>query len=321
MTSVGLLGLLLLLLLLWDVTVTLFPPYGSHGGPVHRRQGQLVWSTFRRLSRVVPTRARAAMLSFAGPCAVVAALASWSLWLVTGFALLYVPALDSFSSAASPGPAGLIDAFYYSGYVATTLGLGDVVATTPILRLATVLEAMAGFGLFAVSTTYVLTIAREVARTGVLAEDIASLRELLERISDDGDEKRTARELLLRRMESWAMEILRAANTHTRYPLVHYFRPVESDRSLLVQVGWLMAITESELETRPTPAGPTAPATATGRLLRQSLERYLVRLNRGCLPSSFDPLSIREAPPERLLGRLLRHMSYDAHSPPGRTGS
>ncbi len=44
------LGGLLLVTLVLDVLLTVFPPVG-HGGPIHRRQGRLVWSVFRALGR------------------------------------------------------------------------------------------------------------------------------------------------------------------------------------------------------------------------------------------------------------------------------
>jgi hypothetical protein len=316
-TALTALGVLLLALLAVDVLLTVFPPLG-HGGPVHRRQNQLAWKLFRLVGRRRDGLPRPKVLGLAGPVIAMTSVAVWGVWLVVGFALIYAPHSPSFSSiAASSG--GWVEALYYSGYVATTLGLGDVVATTPALRLLTVLEAMGGFALFAVATSYVFSITRELATAGTLALELASFHACGDGRSagwtlaaDGGDEA------VARWTEAWARSLFRMAHAHGQYPLLQFFRAADADRALPVQLGRVLELVEAETD-RGSGAGtgetePPRPASpAVSPLLRHALLRYLVEVNRACIPAGFDPLPAppSELPAERLHARLLRYTCHD----------
>lgn len=60
-------------------------------------------------------------------------------------------------------------ALYFSGAAASTVGIGDVYATTWALRLLAALEATWGFALFSVSISYLLSVYGGVRRTRSLA--------------------------------------------------------------------------------------------------------------------------------------------------------
>lgn len=311
MTAAAVAGIALLGLLFWDVVLTLLAPYGSHGGPLHRRQNQMIWTLFRTVGARMPEGIRSRFLGLAGPVAAVWTIASWAGCLVVGFALLYLTRLDSLVPIEAASGLTWVDAVYYSGYVASTLGLGDLVTTSPSLRIVTVVEAMGGFGLFAMSTTYVLAITRQVAETGDLALDIASFRRT---VADRGNRADDAAwsATLTRRAESWASTLLRATDAHARFPLVHYFRPLDANRSLLLQMGWLLSLARAR--SLPGDSSDVALGPASADLLFESVVRYLLVVNRGCVPGSFDPLRRDDASTERLHARLLRHMSYDIQS-------
>lgn len=311
MMSVAVLGVLLLTLLGLDILLTVFPSLG-HGGPVHRRQNQLAWKVFRIVGRRGDGSPRATTLALAGPVIAMMSVAVWAVWLVLGFALLYAPHWASFSTTAAFAPDGWVEVLYYSGYVATTLGLGDVIATTPALRLLTVLEAMGGFALFAVATTYVVSITRELATAGTLALELASSRGTGGAWSSPksvfgGEDGQT----VARWTEAWARSLFRLAHAHAQYPLLQFFRATDPDRALPVQLGRVL-----ELVGGPAAADPNLLRQATHTaypLLRDALLRYLAEVNRSCIPTGFDPLPapLSDVPLERLHVRLLRYTCHD----------
>ena len=96
------------------------------------------------------------MLERCGPVSALSSILSWIALLVLGFSLLYYPAIGRFAS--EPAGPDWAEALYYSGYVASTLGIGDLVAPTPTLRLLTVVEALGGYTLLGVSITYLVSI-------------------------------------------------------------------------------------------------------------------------------------------------------------------
>lgn len=296
--ALSMIAVLLLFGLFVDVTFTLFSPFGRHGGSLHRFQNRTLWSTFRSLARVFGRRTASQVLSLAGPVGVLWTVLFWSGWLIVAFALLYLPHLDSFRMLTPAAAPRWLDAIYYSGYVATTLGVGDIQATTGPMRLLTVLEAVLGFSLFAVSTTYALTVTREAGSTAVLALEISALRRLL---AEPG--RAVAAGLGQRRAESWASALVRITDAHRRYPLLHYFRASEEHRSLLVQIGWLVGEAD-----RPLPSAPVGgPA---GRLLVAAVDGYLEQLNLGCVPPSFLPLPEDGRTREARYHRLLAHLDW-----------
>lgn len=147
----ALVGGSLLVLLLVDVLLPVFHPQG-HGGPLHRLQNRFLWAVLKRFGRSRGGHDRPRFLALCGPVIAIVSVASWGLWLIVGYGLIYFPFGDAFRTTVANGVPS-VDAFYYSGYVASTLGLGDIVPAAPGLRLLTVLEAMSGFALFAVATT------------------------------------------------------------------------------------------------------------------------------------------------------------------------
>ncbi|MEV2237906.1 ion channel [Micromonospora sp. NPDC049891] len=126
-------------------------------GPVTLVTGVGVWSAIRLLARCV---GRPRILSSAGMLAVLTVVAVWTVLMWAGFALLFLPNLTglSYSPSVSYGSLNFLDALYMSGMSLTTVGFGDVVGGTDALRLITVLEAAAGFGLITAAITYVLSI-------------------------------------------------------------------------------------------------------------------------------------------------------------------
>lgn len=276
------LGALLLAVLFADVLFTVFHPEG-HGGPVHRRQNRLVWQAFRAVGTRRDGAVRPNLLALAGPVIAVLSVGMWGAWLVLGFALVYAPFVATFARSAPHVVIGWVEAVYYSGYVASTLGLGDVVARTPALRLLTVLEAMSGFALFAVATTYVLAISRELAGANTLALEFSSLfrggiGEPALRRGGGGDETIT------RWAEEAARSLLRVVHAHGQYPVLHYFRPKDPDRALLVQLGRVLTLVGNDRDAD-VPSRLAAPAF---QLLRDAVMRYLVEVNHGCVPARFD---------------------------------
>lgn len=207
--------------------------------------------------------------------------------------------------------------------MASTLGLGDVIATTPSLRLLTVTEAVAGFALFAVATTYLLAISRELAEGSTLALELVTLRRWE---SEDPDRiRRMAKDDTTERWaENAARSLLRVTHYHRQFPLLHYFRPIDPDRALVVQLGWVglrvgawSSGPEGLMGSTPSDEGRTADAANPAlRMLREALGRYLRELNHSCVPRRFDPLPqpLTKVSPRRLHARLLRYLCYEPTS-------
>ena len=150
-------GVVAVALALADVFYTVLFP-GSGRGPVRRPLARALRWTFRRTRRL-PPGLRKRTLAYAGPTEVTATLLSWFVLLLVGWAAIYLPALGGAVTAAQgPTDRSWWTALYFSGYNLTTLGLGDLVATSPGYRLLVVGEAATGFMTFTMAISYFVSV-------------------------------------------------------------------------------------------------------------------------------------------------------------------
>ena len=186
MTAViTLLGALLVLVALRDVFDTLFHPHGR--GVVSQTLIRVVGRATRRL-----VRGNHRVLSLAGPIAFIGP--SW-MWFQTWwpghfrFALIIWPHLpDAFIFAEGLDPAkqdSFVDALYLSMVNLTSLGYGDIVPTSDLLRLLGPLETLIGLGLLTASISWILLLYRVLSDYRSLSHEIALLIEA-ERRSETG---------------------------------------------------------------------------------------------------------------------------------------
>src|SRR6185437_9141381 len=85
-------------------------------------------------------RKRETLLSFYGPLSLVLLIGAWAAALILGFALIYYAIPNAF---VDPRPTAhpFITDLYASGTTIFTLGLGDVIPHTLLIRVLVVLEA------------------------------------------------------------------------------------------------------------------------------------------------------------------------------------
>jgi hypothetical protein len=155
------------LALLVDVFGTVFVPRGG-AGFVTSRLYRFVWAGWMRAAARAG-RHRRSILALAGPVLLPLTVAVWVAELVGAFALVYRPFVEQFSVPQSGAGPSWVTSLYVSAYSATTLGVGDVYASTSWLRLLMTLEAGLGFALFSISITYVLSVYGALLRATALA--------------------------------------------------------------------------------------------------------------------------------------------------------
>ncbi len=282
------LGLFSIGILALDVMLTVFPPL-AHGGPVHRHVVRLFWVPFRAVARRWPS---SPLVAWAGPSIATGSAALWLLWLVAGFALMFASTrLDG--GATTAASQGWLTRLYFSGCVASTVGLGDVVPSQPMGRLLTVAEGLAGFGLFAMTTTYVLGVAQAVDRGQRLALEISLARGELQADRSNEVARGDA--------DRWSRVLFRVTLDHRHCPLVQFLRPGDLRRDLVAQLDGLVRDDPSIV------GGSTDRRMAS---LAQSLRYYLAQVNQACVPRSFRPLDASADDVARtvLLSRLNHYL-------------
>jgi hypothetical protein len=127
------------------------------------------WSLSRRGRR----------LTVGGPLTVLATIAMWIILIAVGWALVYLPHIrDGFVHSVDTAQYNpFVESLTYSMVALTTLGLGDVVPTDPVIRAVSPLEALMGFALLSASVSWFLQLYPALARRRSVAIELTGLHE------------------------------------------------------------------------------------------------------------------------------------------------
>jgi len=234
---IGVAGLVLLGLALWDVFQTIVVPRPTPGW---LRIGRYVirgtWRPYRNVVlRFKTGLARDSLLGLYAPGMAILLLVVWLVFIIAGYGLI----LFALRADLSPVPQTIGDAMYFGASSILTIGFGDIVATTGIARLVVVIGAATGLGIVALVITFLFSLfgsyqRREVAVVTLAARAKAPPSAMMLLITyarlglvDELPE-------LFREWEVWTAEVL---DTHVSYPLLGYFRSSHDNVSWISSLG------------------------------------------------------------------------------------
>jgi hypothetical protein len=231
-------------------------------------------------------------------------LAVWAAVLILGFALIYLPWMDSFLIPDGHLRGPLFEAIYYSAMIATSVGNGDLVANLQTLRMVSVFESVSGLALVSVTVSYLINIYGHQGEADTIALSIQNLLDgrqdhllaLKEPVEVDS---------VARQVESISEKLGRMLQAYEQYPILHYFRPHDPRESLPVQVGRLLSLLRS-LEGSALAVHPSMVP------LERTVKRYIFELSENVVPAGFEPVDPSEpvASSEARYHRVLRYLRY-----------
>ncbi len=188
--------------------------------------GRLTVFVARAVWRALPRKRRptggAAPGILAGPVIVLSVFGAWSLLLWCGWSVFFAGG-EAVINSQTGEPAGFWDRVYFTGYLLTTLGIGDYRPQGTFYQLGTAVAGGNGFFFITLSVTYLLSVLSAVIAKRKLAFSILSLG-------------RTPSELVLRSWEHSGFadlgvqisdisdELVTLAQRHLAYPVLHYFQ-------------------------------------------------------------------------------------------------
>jgi hypothetical protein len=233
------LGLLLLLLVFWDVFETIIVPRPTPGRlRLSRHLIRGAWRIARANTRAEVGATRDRLLGLFAPAATILLLVAWLTGLMLGYGLIFF----ALRGDLQPVPHDLGTALYFAASAILTLGFGDINAVGSLARIAVVAAAASGLGIVALVVTFLFSLygsyqRREVpvvtlqAKAGVppsaivLLESLARL-DLGDRLPD-----------FFADWERWAAEVL---DSHVAYPLLGYFRSSHDNLSWISALGTVL---------------------------------------------------------------------------------
>lgn len=265
---VALIGTILVVVVVRDVFHTLFHPIGH--GSIAPQVMKLVWWILRWF------RSDRRIASLTGPLGIAMVVLTWGVMAVLGWAMLYFAQMPEGFSKSSDLKVAQGNEFFESLYLSLvtigTLGFGDIVPISPLLRLIVPLEALFGFMLLTAAVSWVLQIYPALHRRRVVALQLSTLREARRANPDLGIDSVPTDVLT-----TLADSIVEVRNDFSQYGATYYFRDVEVDASLASSLDYaaeLAAEATGSEEPRTRMAGALITA-AVERLARLLNDEYL----------------------------------------------
>lgn len=230
----------LIIVALREIFQQLFKPNG--GGSLSRVLMRIVWRVFHRVAVYWP-----ASLALAGPVTFLTVIASWSILLVVGWALVFWPRMpDEFLYATGLGDSGqdgFLEALYLSLVTLATLGFGDIVPTSGWLRILLPLEALIGFGLFTAAISWLLSIYPALSRRQVFAHELTLVRES-EREAGSAVREVSA-DAADRMLISLTSQLVTIQGDLVQFPITYYFHNGDERFALPAVMPYLVRLAKS----------------------------------------------------------------------------
>ncbi|MFS8084189.1 MAG: potassium channel family protein, partial [Acidobacteriota bacterium] len=166
-TLIGIIGLVLIVVVLWDVFETIvLPRRVTRRVRLTRLFYRSVWQPWSGIAQQFKNnKRRETFLSIFGPLSLLVLLTLWAATLVLGFACIHW-AIGSRVGSLGGSKSFLTD-LYFSGTTFFTLGLGDIAPVGAAARGITVIEASVGFGLLALVIGYLPVLYQSFSRREV----------------------------------------------------------------------------------------------------------------------------------------------------------
>jgi hypothetical protein len=227
-------GVVLILLVFYDIYATILRAT-KYPGLFSEVLNRGVWWIMSRLTRNLERRSRHRLLSAVGPLLLPLLIAALLLTLLTGFALIYLPRMETdFKFGESAHGSLLAQAFYFSGITLTTLGYGDILPISDATRMAALFESALGIALISISITYLLTVYSALERKRAVALKFYHQARQGADISGfiSSHFARGRFHSLTESLREATRDLQELLESHIEHPVIHYFHPVEVYKGL-----------------------------------------------------------------------------------------
>lgn len=224
----------LLAAVLGDVYATILHAR-ARSGIISETINRTVWRAIRFVAFRLTRQQRHGLLNSIGPFLLPLLLVVMLVFLVVGFALIYLPWMpNGFNVAPEAASPRVIEALYFSGITLTTVGYGDIAPHSVAMRLVALVQSASGFVLISLGVTYLVTVYSALERKRLVAlsfyhradegADAAAL--IAHHFVED---RFIGLDATLRTATRDIQSLLEA---HIEHPIIHYFHPREVHKGM-----------------------------------------------------------------------------------------
>lgn len=187
----------------------------------------------RTARRINSERVRESVLAVYAPTSVLLLLGAWTVQQIAGFGLIW------WGLGGLEGGSSLGDSIYYSGVVYFTLGFGEVVPVTGIVRAGALIESFLGL----------LTTALVIGFLPALYSAFSDRERKLMTLDDGSEDRITPAGLIIARtpdgdigplidfFKEWEDWIASVIETHTSFPMLSLFRSKHKGQHWITALG------------------------------------------------------------------------------------
>ena len=224
----------LLALVFYDVYATILRAT-KRPGPISEYLNRGLWWMATRFAKNLSRRWRHRLLTGIGPLLLPLLIALLVILLIAGFALLFLPLLETgFKIDANTRTGNLSEAIYFSGITLLTIGYGDVVPVSGTARLLALLEGASGLAMISLGVTYLLTVFGALERRRAVA--LAFYHQAGKGANVPGfiavHFARGKFYDLTDALKMGTRDLQELLETHLEHPVIHYFHPLEVYKGL-----------------------------------------------------------------------------------------
>ena len=198
---------------------------------------RVLWQTYRKICvRITDDGRRERWLARFGPASFLGLLVAWTALEIFGWGLIWWGLRSGFHGAIeSPG-----DAWYYSGVVYFSIGFGDILPSSGLLRVLTVVEGLSGLGtlglvigfLPSLNTAYAARERQLLLLDDFTDERVTPVTLVRAYLDDDGSTDR-----LDDMFDQWAAWCAETYDSHTSFPMLMWFRSKHRGHSWITGLG------------------------------------------------------------------------------------
>lgn len=195
----------------------------------------------RLLNRIVLLNKDRKIFLFSGMIHLLMNAIMWLALLFSGAYIIFISGEDMVVNGTTLLPANYDERFYFTGYVLSTLGIGDFVPGNSTSRILVGILSFSGFILITIGLTYLLSVVQAVLKKKELAFYLSTLGQDIEEMFYFFKKEENL-DTLMSDATNLRQKIFENASSYLSFPIVDYFLTKDRDSALILQMAILYEV-------------------------------------------------------------------------------